>query len=148
MQKILEINNYLIKQTINLIIKNNFINNDDLSIGKIIKEFCPLQIKRKTGFYNNIFIQKIINFSLIGNRQFIESENIRNDPQVSPINYEINNCKNYFSETSYNLAPEENNKIHIFEGGLQRSLNINSSKKYYHIIKLKYFEIKKFLYLE
>ena len=82
-----------------------------------------------------IVIQKVINFSIIGNNnQQSEIEKIMNAPQSYPVNKEINNLAKIIGE-SYNLYPEKREKIQTIMDEIKR----NNCTKINHKIKFKYF---------
>ena len=83
-------------------------------INEIIKtkELYSFRRENKIKINNNNVIQKIFNFSIIQNiKQKSETENVRNIPQLYPINNEIINSEKIFDEASYNSDPKESNKI-------------------------------------
>ena len=82
----------------------------------------------------DIVIQKVINFSIIGNnKQKSELGNIINTPQSYPINKAIINFRKFVGET-YNSYSEESKKIQTITDDIKaRSIN-NSSKKDKHNI--------------
>ncbi len=100
---------YIIKQLIQI--------NDD-----IIKKIIYLINK------NSIVIQKVINFSIIGNKQ--QSD----DSKSYPINNEKINCEKNFCEAKI-LYPEDINKIKAITDNIEKGLNVNRTKK-----------IKKYIY--
>ena len=82
----------------------------------------------------DIVIQKVINFSIIGNnKQKSELGNIINTPQSYPINKAIINFRKFVGET-YNSYSEESKKIQTITDDIKaRSIN-NCSKKDKHNI--------------
>ena len=79
-----------------------------------------------------IVIQKVINFSIIGNNKYNkqqrEIENVRNDPKPYPIKKEMINFEKFFGET-YNSYPQENIKFQTDKDHILSSLINNNSTK-------------------
>jgi len=91
----------------------------------------------------NFVIQKVFNFSIIGNNnQQNKLKNIMNVPQLYPIYKEIINIEKFNSE-EYNLYPEKSKKIQTNIDEIKRSFIDNNSIQSNHMIKPKYFYIKK-----
>ena len=135
LQKIIKINNDLIKQTFNLIHQNFFFSNNSLSsfIERRIKELYIFQREI------NIVIQKVINFSIIGNnKQQSELKNFMNVPQSYPINKAKINLEKFNGEV-YNSSPEKSEKIQIITDEIKRSLINNNATENNRMIKFKYF---------
>lgn len=132
MQKIIEINNDILDQSIRFINQKNFSlynNSLSLAIEKKAKELYIFQ--RQIDFV----IQKIINFSIIAsNRQQSELKNIVNAPQSNPINKEIINSEKFIDE-DYNLYQEKRKNTQTITDEI--SLISNSSINNNHDIKFK-----------
>ena len=95
-------------------------------INEIIKtkELYSFRRENKIKINNNNVIQKIFNFSIIQNiKQKSETENVRNIPQLYPINNEIINSEKIFDEASYNSDPKESNKIQDIKDNIQKTKN-------------------------
>ena len=126
MQKIIEINNNIIKQAIVIINQNIFLYNAlSLDIKKKAMELNMFQRKI------NFVIKKVINFSIIGNKkQQSEIKNVINVPKLYPIKNEIINLENIVSE-EYNMYPQERYKIQNVTNDIQKN-SINNK----HIFEL------------
>ena len=118
LQKIIQINNDILAQTINLINQNfSFYNNNRLSICNGEKE-KELYIFKKEAY---IVIQKVINFSIIeNNKTQSELGNVKNSSESYPSSNGIFNFKKFFGETC-NSYPKESNKIQKIIDDMQRS---------------------------
>ena len=91
----------------------------------------------------NITIQKVINFSIIGNnKQQNELKNIMNIPKSYPINKEIINLEKFNNE-EYNVYPEKDQKIETISDEINKSFINNNYIENSHKLKPKYFCIKK-----
>ena len=117
--KAIKINNYLIKQTFDLIYQNSLsFGNNSLSslIEKKLKELYIFQREI------DIAVQKVISFSIIGNnKQQNELKNIMNVPHLYPVNKEIINLDKTLCETQ-NLLPEKSEKIQIIIDDIKRNM--------------------------
>ena len=120
MQKLIEINNEVIKQRVIFINQNiSFYNNSlSLAMKKKAKEFFS---QREIC----VAIQKAVNFSIIGNNKHqSEIENARNIPNSYPIKNGIN-FEKFYGET-YNSYLQKSNKILTVADDIQRSLINNN----------------------
>jgi hypothetical protein len=105
----------------------------------------PIENKAKKLYISKreVYIQKVFNFSIIGNnKQETELENIRSIPQSYPINNEIINCDKFYGEIC-NSYPEEINKIENIKDNMQRSSINNSFEKNNYRFKFTCFDNKK-----
>ena len=98
--------------------------------------------KKLNNFQRDIYIdiQKVTNFSIIGNskhnEQHSEIENMRNEPKLYPIKNEMINFKKFIGET-YNSYPQKSIKFQTITDDTQRSLINNKSTKNNHKNKFK-----------
>ena len=90
----------------------------------------------------NFSIQKVINFSMIENKQQSKLTNILYVPELYPANKEKVNIENFNSE-EYNLYREKAKKIQAITDKIKKSLINNNSTENNHNIKSKYFYTKK-----
>ena len=99
--------------------------------------------KNLNNFQRDIYIdiQKVTNFSIIGNskynKQHSEIENMRNEPKLYPIKNEMINFKKFIGETC-NSYPQKSIKFKTITDDTQRSLINNNSTKNNHKNKFKY----------
>ena len=137
MQTIIEINNDIIQQAIGIIIQNNFLYNAlSLVIEKKVMELNMFQRKI------NIVIQKVINFSIIGNKkQESEIKNFINVPKLYPIKNEIINLESIVGE-EYIKYPQESNKIQNVTNDTQKSYINNILTNNNHMINKHIFEFQ------
>jgi len=135
LQKMIKINDDLIRKIIDLLNQNYSFNNNSLSLSMEKKE------KELYTFQRDIAIQKVIDFSIIGNKQS-ELENIINAPQSYPINKQIANLDN-FNDEIYNSYPEKNKKDQTIRDDIKSNLINNSSSKNNHSNNLKFFLLEK-----
>jgi len=90
----------------------------------------------------NFEIQKVINFSMIENKQQNKLKDIMYVPQLYPVSKKIFNIEKFNSE-EYNLYPEKTKKLQTITDKIKRSLINNNFTENNHKIKSKYFCIKK-----
>jgi hypothetical protein len=135
LQKIIELNDYIIKQTIGLINRNYLINNNPLSLA-IEKKAKELYISQRNIY---IVIQKVINFSIIGNKkQQSEIKSFINAPKSYPIKNEKINFEKFSGgayNTNQNTYPQESKKFQTVKYNIQKSLINNNSANNKHKIK-------------
>ena len=156
LQKLIDINDFIIRGTITLINQNylSYISNSPLTSEKKSKELLMLKRKREPEYFkptvnHDITFQKEKTFSIIKNskieniRQINASRNGINGMQPDLINYETNYSKKLLSEFSTNSKQEEFNKTKIIIDDKKRNLFNNSSTIRNPSTKLKYFNIEK-----
>jgi len=138
LQKTIKINNDLINQATGLINQyfSSYNNSSSLTIEKELNELNIFQNEI------NFSIQKVINFSMIGNKQQSKLKNIMNVPELYPANKEKINIEKFNSE-EYNLYLEKAKKIQTITDKIKKSLTNNNSTENNHNIKSKYFYTKK-----
>ena len=147
LQKIIELNDYIIKQTIVLINRNYFINNNPLSLA-IEKKAKELYISQRNIY---IVIQKVINFSIIGNKkQQSEIKSFINAPKSYSIKNEKINFEKFSGgayNTNQNTYPQESKKFqnsasnkhkikkHIFYCQANNEIKVLKNKKVVYLSK-------------
>lgn len=153
MQKLIDINNSMIREIINIVNQDcsSYISNSSLISEGKSKELILLKRKRGLDSFNpkknhDIIIQKEKSFSIINSSklekvsQLNESRNYINEKKSEPFNYQTNNFKKLLNEYSNNLIQEENNEPKfIIDYNKEGNLINNDSKVNNLSKKLKYF---------
>jgi len=149
-QKLIDINDYIIKGIIDLISQDyqSYNSNLPLTTEEKSKELYLLKKKREPEINYDIIFQKEKNFSKINSsnlgsiRQINESINVINEIQSEAINYGINNFKIFLSESSNKIKQEENKPKIIIDNKEEKLIN-NSYTINNPSAKIKYFNIEK-----